>query len=59
MLGGLGENLTDRRVRAMLSLCYDTGLHTSELVAVAVGDLELAIDAYARLLRSREHGDNC
>lgn len=43
----------------MLSLCYDTGLHTSELVAVAVGDLELAIDAYARLLRSREHGDNC
>ncbi len=52
-LAALGDSLTDRRNKALLSVAYDTGLRASELVAVQVDDICEAIDDDARLLRIR------
>lgn len=57
-LAALGDSLTDRRDKALLSLAYDTGLRASELIAVTVDDILEAIDPDARLLRiARTKGD--
>ena len=46
------------RDRALLSIAYDTGLRASVLVAIAVEDLQEALDPDARLLRiGRSKGD--
>lgn len=58
ILAACGEDPTGFRDRALLSTAYDTGLRTSELVAVMVDDIIAAIDPDARLLKiGRSKGD--
>jgi len=58
LLESCGDDLPGLRDRALLSAAYDTGLRASELVAVAVEQIEEAIDPEARLLQIlRSKGD--
>lgn len=57
LLESCGNDLPGMRDRALLSAAYDTGLHASELVAVAVEHIEEAIDPEARLQILRSKGD--
>lgn len=57
-LEACGDTLTGLRDRALLSVAYDTGLRTSELVAIVVADIVEALDPDARLLTiARSKGD--
>ena len=58
LLESCGDDLPGLRDRALLSTAYDTGLRASELVAVAIEQIEEAIDPEARLLQIlRSKGD--
>lgn len=58
VLESCADDLPGLRDRALLSTAYDTGLRASELVAVAVEQIEDAIDPEARLLQIlRSKGD--
>ena len=57
-LDSCDATLTGLRDKALLSVAYDTGLRASELVAIAVDDIQPAIDPEARLLHIvRSKGD--
>lgn len=58
LLDACPDDLPGLRDRALLSTAYDTGLRASELVAVAIDQIEEAIDPEARLLEIlRSKGD--
>lgn len=58
LLDACPDDLPGLRDRALLSTAYDTGLRASELVAVAIEQIEEAIDPEARLLQIlRSKGD--
>ena len=57
-LEACGETLTELRDKALLSVAYDTGLRTSELVAIICEDIVEALEPSARLLKfERSKGD--
>ncbi|MEO0031263.1 MAG: hypothetical protein RIS94_1021 [Pseudomonadota bacterium] len=57
LLSACGCDLAGLRDAALMSLAYDAGLRVSELVAVAVGDLQQLVDGSGRLAIARSKTD--